>query len=59
MLAAIFYLLGGLTAAYAPSLIILLLGRVIYGFGIGLVRFPGDTHCFLVQCDFLEHFSIR
>nr|XP_017251443.1 PREDICTED: D-xylose-proton symporter-like 3, chloroplastic isoform X2 [Daucus carota subsp. sativus] len=40
MLAAIFYLLGGLTAAYAPSLIILLLGRVIYGFGIGL-RFTG------------------
>lgn len=49
LLAATFYLLGGLTTAYAPSLFVLLVGRVIYGLGIGLVRFPGDKYCFLVD----------
>ncbi|KAK1396802.1 D-xylose-proton symporter-like 3, chloroplastic [Heracleum sosnowskyi] len=36
LLASTFYLLGGLTTAYAPRLFVLLVGRVIYGLGIGL-----------------------
>lgn len=36
MLAAILYALGAITMATAPSLLLLLLGRLLYGLGIGL-----------------------
>lgn len=36
LLAALLYLLGGSVTAYAPGLNVLLLGRVLYGLGIGL-----------------------
>ncbi|KAK2642437.1 hypothetical protein Ddye_024200 [Dipteronia dyeriana] len=34
--AAVLYFLGGLTTAYAPGLGVLLVGRLLYGLGIGL-----------------------
>ncbi|KAG6629169.1 hypothetical protein I3843_14G066400 [Carya illinoinensis] len=34
--AAVLYTLGGLTTAYAPALGVLLVGRLLYGLGIGL-----------------------
>lgn len=37
--AAVLYLLGALITATAPGLSVLLVGRVLYGLGIGLVRF--------------------
>ncbi|KAI3788079.1 hypothetical protein L2E82_00723 [Cichorium intybus] len=36
LIAALLYFLGGSITAYAPSLNVLLLGRVLYGLGIGL-----------------------
>lgn len=36
IIAAMLYLLGGLTTAYAPGLSVLLAGRLVYGLGIGL-----------------------
>ncbi|GKC53070.1 D-xylose-proton symporter-like protein 3, chloroplastic [Tanacetum coccineum] len=36
LLAALLYLLGGSVTSYAPGLNVLLLGRVLYGLGIGL-----------------------
>ncbi|XP_057953113.1 D-xylose-proton symporter-like 3, chloroplastic isoform X2 [Malania oleifera] len=36
--AAVLYLLGGLITAYAPGLNVLLVGRLLYGLGIGLIR---------------------
>ncbi|CAO2840739.1 unnamed protein product [Amaranthus hypochondriacus] len=35
VLAAIFYAIGGLTTAFAPDLSVLLIGRFLYGVGIG------------------------
>ncbi|KAK9755282.1 hypothetical protein RND81_01G014900 [Saponaria officinalis] len=35
IIAAVLYAIGGLTTAYAPSLGVLLAGRVLYGLGIG------------------------
>ena len=35
--AAFLYLLGGSITAYAPELSVLLVGRLLYGLGIGLV----------------------
>lgn len=37
--AAVLYTLGALTTAYAPGLGVLLVGRLLYGLGIGLVSF--------------------
>lgn len=37
--AAILYALGGLITASAPELNVLLVGRLLYGLGIGLVSF--------------------
>lgn len=37
--AAILYALGGLITASAPELDVLLVGRLLYGLGIGLVSF--------------------
>ncbi|XP_035546255.1 D-xylose-proton symporter-like 3, chloroplastic isoform X2 [Juglans regia] len=34
--AAVLYALGGLTTAYSPALVVLLVGRLLYGLGIGL-----------------------
>lgn len=36
--ASVLYLLGSLVTGFAPSLQILILGRLLYGTGIGLVR---------------------
>ncbi|KAE8039113.1 hypothetical protein FH972_011555 [Carpinus fangiana] len=36
IIAAVLYALGGLITAYAPGLSVLLIGRLIYGLGIGL-----------------------
>jgi MFS family permease len=41
--AALLYLFGGLVTGYAPGLNVLLLGRLLYGLGIGLVRFSQTT----------------
>lgn len=38
-MAATFYVLGSALTAYAPGLSVLLLARLIYGLGIGLVCF--------------------
>lgn len=35
--AAVLFIFGGLTTAYAPGLGVLLVGRLLYGLGIGLV----------------------
>jgi MFS family permease len=40
--AALLYLFGGLVTGYAPGLNVLLLGRLLYGLGIGLVRFSDN-----------------
>lgn len=39
IIAAVLYALGGLMTAYAPGLGILLIARLLYGIGIGLVSF--------------------
>lgn len=39
IIAAVLYALGALTTAYAPGLGVLLVGRLLYGLGIGLVNF--------------------
>lgn len=44
IIAALLYAAGGSLTAYAPGLGALLLGRLVYGLGIGLVGFV----CFLV-----------
>lgn len=36
--AALFYLVGALVTAVAPVLAVMVIGRIIYGIGIGLVR---------------------
>ncbi|XP_022755810.1 D-xylose-proton symporter-like 3, chloroplastic [Durio zibethinus] len=36
IIAALLYVLGGVLTAYAPGLIVLLVGRLLYGLGIGL-----------------------
>ncbi|BBH04745.1 Major facilitator superfamily protein [Prunus dulcis] len=36
IISAVLYLLGGLITAYAPSLSVLLVGRLLYGLGIGM-----------------------
>lgn len=41
--AALLYVFGGLLTSYAPGLNVLLLGRLVYGLGIGLVRFSQTT----------------
>lgn len=37
LIAATLYAIGGLTTAFAPGLEVLLIGRLIYGLGIGWV----------------------
>ncbi|KAF9665554.1 hypothetical protein SADUNF_Sadunf16G0135100 [Salix dunnii] len=41
--AALLYVFGGLLTSFAPGLNVLLLGRLVYGLGIGLVRFSQTT----------------
>jgi len=36
--AAALYILGGSITGYAPNLTVLIVGRLLYGTGIGLVR---------------------
>ncbi|GMP89450.1 hypothetical protein CsSME_00041025 [Camellia sinensis var. sinensis] len=43
IIAALLYVLGGFVTAYAPGLGIFLLGRLLYGLGIGLIWF--DRPC--------------
>lgn len=43
--AAILYSLGGLITASAPELDVLLVGRLLYGLGIGLVSFFRNVSC--------------
>ena len=38
-MAAILYAIGSASTAYAPGLAVLLLARLVYGLGIGLVSF--------------------
>lgn len=40
VIAAILYAIGSLTTALAPDLNVLLVGRLLYGLGIGWVRLP-------------------
>lgn len=35
--AAIMYLVGALVTAFAPDLVVMVIGRLVYGIGIGLV----------------------
>ncbi|GAV78303.1 Sugar_tr domain-containing protein [Cephalotus follicularis] len=42
--AAVLYVLGALITAYAPGLGILLVGRLLYGFGIGLAMHGGPLY---------------
>lgn len=37
--AALFYLVGAIVTAVAPNLAILVIGRFVYGIGIGLVMY--------------------
>lgn len=39
IIASVLYLLGGLITGNAPGLGVLLVGRLLYGLGIGLVNF--------------------
>ena len=39
IIAALLYVLGSVLTAYAPGLSVLLVGRLLYGLGIGLVSF--------------------
>ncbi|KAK8695816.1 hypothetical protein V6N13_000964 [Hibiscus sabdariffa] len=43
IIAALLYLLGGVLTASAPDLIVLLVGRLLYGLGIGSVSFLKPT----------------
>jgi len=36
--AAALYILGGSITGYAPNLVVLIVGRLLYGTGIGFVR---------------------
>lgn len=38
-MSALFYFLGALVTAFAPVYVILVIGRLLYGVGIGLVRY--------------------
>lgn len=40
MLAALLYLVGAIVTAVAPDLAIMIIGRFVFGIGIGLVSFP-------------------
>jgi predicted MFS family arabinose efflux permease len=46
IITAVLYLLGGLITGCAPGLGVLLVGRLLYGIGIGMVSF------FSVFCSF-------
>ena len=39
IVSALFYFLGALVTAFAPVYVILVIGRLLYGVGIGLVRY--------------------
>lgn len=38
-MSALFYFLGALVTAFAPVYVILVIGRLLFGVGIGLVRY--------------------
>lgn len=48
LIAAALYLLGGSVTAYAPGLAILLIGRLLYGLGIGLVSSYVTISAFII-----------
>ncbi|KAK8596317.1 hypothetical protein V6N12_064814 [Hibiscus sabdariffa] len=54
IIAALLYLLGGVLTASAPDLIVLLVGRLLYGLGIGSVSFlkptGGISGRFIMMC---------
>lgn len=54
IIAALLYVLGGSLTAYAPDLSVLLVGRLLYGLGIGLVSFTklnaGISGRFIMMC---------
>jgi len=54
ILAALLYLVGALVTALAPTYSVLIIGRVIYGVSVGLVRLIMLLYC-LTSKDFLMH----
>lgn len=42
MMSSIVYLVGALITALAPDFVVMVIGRLVYGIGIGLVRHFDD-----------------
>lgn len=54
IIAAVLYALGGLITAYTPSLGILLVGRLLYGLGIGWVSLKLNIFLFFFLVELVD-----
>lgn len=47
MLSSVLYLIGALITAFAPVYVVMVIGRFVYGVGIGLVRYFHQIYIFI------------